>query len=423
MWNNYWLRSRRDVPQVNESSEDEDNYDSPLVSPQRPPPTRAGSPALLAIPTLGDNVDEELEAVAQTLSNVGHTHTFRNTRPEPEGGEQPVQEVHPLGPEVIDEGFINQEPAGELGEEAPANDIMTNYDMENGEDEAGAIANARDVKLPFNKNDIKLWFSLIESKMQFAGLKAQWSKRQVLVQLIPPEFHSDFKKFLIQQKDEAGRTPYKSLKDAIIKKFGPRKADGFDKAISRVMTGSPSELGHHIVNDICPETNPLTGCHCADVVLGIWRRSLPSVCRNAIADMDFSAGTYTAVFDKADAVWTANAASTPVVAAIGKPNGTAEVAAVQNKKPPRGGRGGANQRGSGRGGNRGNRGGGSGGGRGRGRGPRHADNPPGQACDVHWTHGKSAWFCADRHNCPWRDYESPRPKDNRNIVAETEIID
>ena len=188
MWNNYWLRSRRDLPQVNDSSEDE--YDSPLVSPQRPPPTRAGSPALLAVPTLNDNVDEDLEAVAQTLNNVGHNHTFRGTRPEvsgdrpdPEGGEQPVQEVHPLGSEeVINEGFINQNPAAELGENPPANPaIMTNFDVENGDDDAGAIANARDVKLPFNKNDIKLWFSLIESKMQFAGLKAQWSKRQVLV--------------------------------------------------------------------------------------------------------------------------------------------------------------------------------------------------------------------------------------------------
>ena len=42
----------------------------------------------------------------------------------------------------------------------PAN--MVNYDQKNEDDDAGAIANARDVKLPFNRHDIKLWFSLIE---------------------------------------------------------------------------------------------------------------------------------------------------------------------------------------------------------------------------------------------------------------------
>ena len=111
MWNSYWSgRSRRDVPQVNynESSED-DEYDSPLVSPVRPPPTRAGSPALLAVPTLSDNVDEELAAVTQTLRNVGHTHTFRGTRPEPEG-EAVVNEVaeEVVSAEEVVEGLVFQ---------------------------------------------------------------------------------------------------------------------------------------------------------------------------------------------------------------------------------------------------------------------------------------------------------------------------
>ena len=95
MWNNYWSgRSRRNVPEVNynESSEEEDDFGSPLQSPTRPVNTRQGSPVELAVPTLNDNVDEELEAVSQQLLNVGHTHTFRGTRPlgarpEPEGDE------------------------------------------------------------------------------------------------------------------------------------------------------------------------------------------------------------------------------------------------------------------------------------------------------------------------------------------------
>ena len=147
----------------------------------------------------------------------------------------------------------------------PAN--MVNYDQKNEDDDAGAIANARDVKLPFNRHDIKLWFSLIESKMQFAGIKKQWSKRQILIQLIPPEFHSDFKHYLVQQETEAGATAYFDLKTAMVKQFGPRRADGFDRAVARVMTGTPSQLGRLIINDICPGVKPLEACHCADTVV------------------------------------------------------------------------------------------------------------------------------------------------------------
>ena len=143
MWNNYWSgRSRRDVPQVdyNESSEEEEEFDSPLVSPQRPPPTRAGSPVQLAIPTLSDNVDEELESVAQTLSNVGHSHTFRNTRPviprpDPEGGENPAQEVHPLEPEVINEDSVT------CGASNDPEDIVVNEDFVTGGAEGGELEN------------------------------------------------------------------------------------------------------------------------------------------------------------------------------------------------------------------------------------------------------------------------------------------
>ena len=309
--------------------------------------------------------------------------------------------------------------------------MPVNYDQQNLEDDEGAIQNARDCKLPFNKNDIKLWFSLIESKMQFAGLKKQWSKRQVLIQLIPPEYHSDFKAYLQMQETEAGADSYYQLKSAIIKQFGHKQADNFDKAISRVMTSTPSHLGRQILHDICPQTKPLTGCHCAAVVLGIWRRSLPSVVRNSIADMDFNSATYSAVFDKADSVWSSNSASITVAATLASPQ-AAEVAAVSNKN--RNNRGGGRGRGGGNGSGRGggtNRGGAAGGQSGQGgqngqgqsrRGPRHPDQPPQEACGLHWKFGKGAWTCADRHRCPWRDYESPRPRHDRNIGA-TEIVE
>ena len=451
MWNNYFNRPRRDIPPANyrEVSSDDDDYDSPLVSPSRPLPSRAGSPVELAVPTLNDNVDEELESVRQVLRNVGNTHTFRGTRPDPRP--EPEGDDHTHNSQSEEQVSI---PAGHGGEEVVEghvvgggsnlkvgagnqNHTMVNYDQQNEDDEPNAIQNARDCKLPFNKNDIKLWFSLIESKMQFAGLKKQWSKRQVLVQLIPPEFHTIFRQYLQLQENEAGVDSYYQLKSAIIKHFGPKKADNFDKAINRVMTGTPSQLGREIMHDICPKVKPLTGCCCADTVLGIWRRSLPSVVRNQIADMDFNAATYAAVFDRADSVWASNAASTSVVATLTKETGgsaSAEVAAASsNRGGRRGGRGRNNRGGgsgsSGGGGNQAsntNSGSSSGKpnqGQGQGRrGPRHPDNPPQNSCGLHWKFGRGAWTCADRHNCPWRDIESPRPRDNRNIGA-AEIVD
>ena len=311
--------------------------------------------------------------------------------------------------------LLNRQQAEQQQQRAAAAAIMpVNYDQQNLEDDDGAIQNSRDVKLPFNKHDIKLWFSLVESKMQFAGIKKQWSKRQILIQLIPPEFHSDFRQYLQLQETEAGADSYFRLKTAIIKQFGPKQASNFDKAIARVMTGTPSQLGRQILHDICPAASPLQNCHCANVVLGIWRRSLPQVVRNQIADMDFTAATFNAVFDKADSVWEANSASSTVVAALEKTKDQQQVAAVTSNRG---------------GGNRGNRGGsgsgrgGRGGGRGRGRGPRHADQPPFKSCDLHWRFGKGAWNCGDRHKCPWRDFESPKPSHNRNIVAGAEIVE
>ena len=69
-----WPRVRRDVPQVNynEDTDDEEfedglNFNSPLQSPGVPVHTRAGSPVLLAHPTLNDNVDDVLEEVSYAL--------------------------------------------------------------------------------------------------------------------------------------------------------------------------------------------------------------------------------------------------------------------------------------------------------------------------------------------------------------------
>ena len=174
MWNSYWSgRARRDIPQVNynESSEEdnEDDFNSPLVSPSRPPPTRAGSPVELAVPTLCDNVDDELEEVRQTLRNVSHTHTFRGTRPDPEGGAVDSEEPTSIpashtGEEEIVEGLVVGE-SNNLKVEAVGNgansDNMTDevdFDLENERDGEKAIEYSRTLKVDFIPSNVEFWF-------------------------------------------------------------------------------------------------------------------------------------------------------------------------------------------------------------------------------------------------------------------------
>ena len=73
MWG--WNRPQRNVPRhnYNEESDEEDQF----LSPNRPPPTREGSPQPLQYPPLADNVDEELAAAVDRLNA---TPLYRRTR-------------------------------------------------------------------------------------------------------------------------------------------------------------------------------------------------------------------------------------------------------------------------------------------------------------------------------------------------------
>ena len=139
--------------------------------------------------------------------------------------------------------------------------------------------------------------------------------------------------------------------------------------------------------------------------------------------MEFDGTTYNAIFDKADSVWVSNSATTTVVLALASMSSPLEEAtevATISKKGKNKNKNGKSRNG---GGGNGNNSGGSKGQSGSGWGPRHPDNPPSSACLVHWKFGKGAWMCIDRHNCLWRDFESPRPRHNRNIVAVAEKVD
>ena len=253
------------------------------------------------------------------------------------------------------------------------------------------------------------------------------------------------------------------LKNKICQIYRTSKNQAFERAMSRVLTGRPSELVRSIVNDMCP--HELVGCCCSRWVYGQWVRNLPTSVRQGIAGMKFSAETFDEICELADDIFENGGPNSARVSAI-VPGGQfsnppptmvsttdgdvqywqqpipqypgqfdQEVAAVYYQ------RGGRIQQGRGRGrGGRGNRGGyqnqargnsnfnsgnngqtsGGRGGRGqsrppysaanpRHRGTRHPDLPPWDTCKKHFIWGKSAHMCLEPLTCPWASYLAPRP--------------
>ena len=421
----------------NESSEeDENDYNSPLVSPSRPPVTRAGSPVELAVPTLNDNVDEELEAVRQTLNNVGHTHTFRGTRPvpgdrpEPEGNEQSQPEAEPLVEEVVT-GHLsvsaqpkevcagNEQPSDSSSEDEAS---MADFEDENGQDGAQVGEHLRQLQVPYSE-DIMFFFAQLENQCEMTDIKSQWMKRQALVKSLPVKVQEEVKSLLILKKSEAGENPYKDLKVELIKIFGPRPEEAYETACARVMVSTPSQLGKKLVGDLCKKTKKLQGCCCDRIVWGMLRKQLPVAVRNHCSGMEFNHATYATVLDRADEVYLSNKMSDTRVSAVstaasgsgGASSGGAEVAAVVTKPKKKKNK---NKNSNGGGNNQNNNQSSapasstSSSGAQPSRGPRHESNPPVQACNLHWKHGPGAWMCGSPFTCPMRNQTTPRPTFN-----------
>ena len=60
-------------------------------------------------------------------------------------------------------------------EQTTSEDNMAPYDKENGTDGEGATKTMFNIKLEWDTKKIKLWFQVLENKMQFAQIRAQWT--------------------------------------------------------------------------------------------------------------------------------------------------------------------------------------------------------------------------------------------------------
>ena len=335
-----------------------------------------------------------------------------------------------VGEEIVEEGFVAE--TEDIAENQNINDHqiarMPNYDALNGVDEDKAMQNATAAlrNFKFMEDDLTFFFQQLEIKMKSNGVKKNFTKLEVLTTVLPIHVINGIKPLLRKQEDEfPANDAYLQAKREIMRLFGPTEESHFQKAMSRVLSGKPSQLANDLINDMCE--HDLEGCCCRRWIFGLWHRQLPSAVKQAVAHKKFSKETLKEVLELADKVYESTRPP-PSIAAVQQQahdeafhqdwqsyaQGEAETPEVA-----------ALGRGRGRG--RGRGGGGRGAQQGRGAAqattttrvfytkdnprwttPRHADLPPFHACKPHWTWGKSCFKCAEPSKCPWKKFVTPR---------------
>ena len=301
----------------------------------------------------------------------------------------------------------------------------------------------KEIKIKFNKADIRYWFNSVESMMKKYGINSQWSKKDAIVSLLPEEVVEECMPILRLQEEDAGPAIYKMLKTELLDLYGPREEDAFKKAIAlRLGNDRPSALGKKLIHIICPGPKPMEGCHCAKIIFGFWESQMTSAIKISLADKKFNATTYSDIFKHADKVWEKNggAAAPAVVAAVtatgaspSPDNPQVSAVARGGARGGRGYRGGRGGRGGGRGGNQNSNSNSNNSGNSSNRqnssqssnsnsnssqtqtgpkphqkGPRHSPDVPDSACARHWLEGRNATYCSDPLVCGWVHIIAPR---------------
>ena len=450
MWG--WGYNLRPLPTVNyaESSDEEVaeedlqaglNFHSPLTSPRRPQPTREGSPVgqVEGGPTLADNVDDELEEVQYKLHDIAVVReeieevTDLLNEVDTRIGEDDLT-VSEVGTEIVDSGLVSEVPLTEeveAGQEPaimpPA--VVVDFEDENGEDGDNALreGNRAVDKLVWDNNNLPFLFAQLENRLAAADVKKQFTKFQVLSNILPKEVQDEVMHLLIKKATEFPENDaYKQLKTEVLRIFGPGPDEAVNRALNRVLIGKPSQLARALVNDLCKKK--LDGCECCPhIVRTLWKKQLGAAVNAGIAHTSFNKETFNQVTQLADDIHSSQTASAAVnamtVAAVSHDETlpaipypvVQEVAAIS--------RGGG--RGRGRGGRGRGRGGRGQGGQGsqpqasagatpqpRHKGAKHPDLPPGEwrGCSMHFRWGRGAHFCSEPGTCPWKNVFAPKPK-------------
>ena len=116
-----------------------------------------------------------------------------------------------------------------------------------------------------------------------AGVKKNYTKFQVLSEILPKKVQDEVKAFLCMEEAEfPNKDSYKQLKTEVRRIFGPRPEASIERALNRTLGGmKPSQLARALVNDVCKQQ---FNCPCCPAVVGtLWKRNLSTSVRAGIA--------------------------------------------------------------------------------------------------------------------------------------------
>ena len=145
---------------------------------------------------------------------------------------------------------------------------------------------------------------------------------------------------LTLSKTEGGNDIYLKIKTELLRIYSEKPSDSYKKALTRQMTGLPSQLGYQIINDICKKSTKLSGCCCEAAAMALWSMSLPVNIRAHISNMPFTKDTYKSVFEAADKVFLSAKQVTVAAMSVGSGSGSASLDetlpafSTQNQRSP-----------------------------------------------------------------------------------------
>ena len=351
----------------------------------------------------------EAQRLARSQQREAHKKQLAAAVQSREEASEVLEQFLELDPDI----FAETNPEGTVIDESILDDSieMTNFDEKDEDNGAEAIKSLGQIKVSWDAENPAYFFQKLETELQIFSINKQYTKRQALIRSLPDEVAKEFMHIVILQETQAGNLSYKTLKTAIIKAYGPRPGDSFQRALNRVMVGKPSVLLKLLITDICDKN--LANCCCHRTVWGLFQEKIPMYLKSGLANEDFNAANMQGIMDRADNLWSANQTTDKQIATVTTNSsvsspvtaGTAEVAAVATRGRGRG-RGGFR-------GNRGNRGnrGGQRGGASQGpdpRGKRHESNPPWNSCGAHWVYADAAFKCQSPTTCPMKDKVTPK---------------
>ena len=355
----------------------------------------------------------EQERLSRNQKRTAHREQLQRAIESRREAEKALQGLLEIDPDIFDSSDSDKiEISPEEESELLSIPTMANFDELNADNGADAMKNLGQIRVNWDADDPQYFFQKLETELQIFEINKQFTKRQALIRLIPDAVGQEFKHLINLQETEAGTLAYKVLKTALIKAYGPRPGDSYQRAVNRVMTGKPSVLLKLIISDICNKN--MSDCCCSSTIWGIFEQKIPLYLKSGLANEVFNATNMQNIMDKADNYWAANQVENQV-SAVSTPGSAAQVSspvtAANNSEVSAIGRGRGNSfRGrynrGGRRGGRGTRGNQSGGQDPRGK--RHESNPPWNSCGAHWVYAEDAFKCQSPTTCPLKDKVKPK---------------